>query len=165
MEINHRTEKHRTTVERENSPEGSLRRCWLSEVVRRKKMVAVGFHVESLYTVYVLFSIDALPHNHHHRWRSASCSLKPFIGRQFFLLISKPRILQESTTSIHFSVLIGCFSVDLRYMSNKSVVFVLTMKKVEVQGCCILLLLQRIFTFKQKFFGVAFAKITFSAYA
>ncbi|KAL4557091.1 hypothetical protein LXL04_035261 [Taraxacum kok-saghyz] len=46
MEINHRTEKHRTTVERENSPEGSLRRCWLSEVVRRKKMVAVGFHVE-----------------------------------------------------------------------------------------------------------------------
>ncbi|KAL4581774.1 hypothetical protein LXL04_006302 [Taraxacum kok-saghyz] len=46
MEINHRTEIHRTTVEREKSPEGSLRRCWLSEVVRKKKMVAVGFHVE-----------------------------------------------------------------------------------------------------------------------
>ncbi|KAL4574924.1 hypothetical protein LXL04_021764 [Taraxacum kok-saghyz] len=98
MEINHRTEIHRTTVEREKSTEGSLRRCWLSEVVRKKKMVAVGFHVEvnrvilsspsmissfkSLYTVYVLFSIDALPHNHHHRWRSASFSLKPFTGRQ-----------------------------------------------------------------------------------
>ncbi|KAL4580139.1 hypothetical protein LXL04_016320 [Taraxacum kok-saghyz] len=48
MEINHRTEKHRTTVERENSPEGSLLRCWLSEVVRRKKMVSIGFHVENL---------------------------------------------------------------------------------------------------------------------
>ncbi|KAL4581884.1 hypothetical protein LXL04_006418 [Taraxacum kok-saghyz] len=30
MEINHITEIHRTTVERKNSPEGSLRRCWLS---------------------------------------------------------------------------------------------------------------------------------------